>query len=159
MVEFTLAGTASFFLLLGTFNGASAMWNYHTLANAVHETTRHVAVRGYNCTLPGNTCSLTIATIAQELASEAIGVSSSSVNVTFTTDSGAVTSCAPLSSCFTDSTVWPPATNNDNQVGRYIQVAAIYRCPSPLLFFWPGAATQNFGDLWFPAASTQKIIF
>src|SRR5438270_1043673 len=159
MVEFTLAGIASIFVILCTAHLAIGMWNYHMLATAVHETTRFAAVKGVNCTKPGNTCSVTLGTIAQQLASEAIGVPSDTVNVTFTTDSGAATSCAPLNSCFTNSSVWPPGTNTDNRVGKYINVSAMYHYQSPLLFFWPGRGAQRFGEVWLPADSSQKILF
>ncbi len=159
MVEFVLAGIASIFILIGTFHVAMGMWNYHTISSAVHECTRYASVKGVNCTKPGNTCSVTLGTIAQQLATQSIGIDSGSMNATFTTDSGVATSCAPLSSCFTNTTVWPPSTNTDNRIGKYITVSAIYRFRSPLLFFWPGTGAQRFGDIWLPAESKQKIIF
>src|SRR4051794_38122238 len=106
MIEFTLAGVAAIFLLIGTFHMAMGMWNYHMLASAVHETTRFAAVKGVNCTKPGNSCSATVGMIAQRLASQAIGVPGTSMIATFTTDSGVATSCSPLSNCFSDATVW-----------------------------------------------------
>jgi len=159
MVEFALAGIASIFLLINTFSLAMGMWNYHMLASAVHEATRFASVKGVNCTKPGNTCSVTVGTIAHKVAYYAIGIPADSMDVTLTTESAASTPCAPLSSCFSSTTVWPPSTNLDNRVGRYITVSAIYRFRSPLLFFWPGAGAQQFGQVWLPASSTQKILF
>ena len=159
MVEFCLAGIAAIFLILLTFNLAWAMWNYHTLAFAVHEGTRYVAVKGKGCTQPGNTCSATVGMIAQKIASVGIGIPSSQVTATLTTDSGAVTSCAPLSSCFTNTTVWPPASNQDNKVGKFVAVAAKYQFRSPLVFFWPGSGSATTGAVWLPASSKQMIMF
>jgi len=159
IVEFTLAGIASVFVLISTFQLSMAMWNYHTLALMVHDATRYTAVRGVGCTKPGNTCKVTVGTIAHQIASAGIGIPSGSVNVTLTTDSGAQTSCAPLSSCFSNTTVWPPASNLDNRTGKLITISARYQFRSALLFFWPGQGTQNFAAIWLPASSTQSIIF
>jgi hypothetical protein len=159
MVEFTLAGIAAIFLLICTFHVAMAMWNYHTLASAVHEATRYVAVKGVNCTKPGNSCSVSVGTIAHQVEALSMGVPSDSLIVTLTTDSGGATSCSPLSSCFSNATIWPPSTNSDNRIGRYITISAIYQFHSPLLFFWPGAGSQRFGEIWLPATSSQQIIF
>ena len=159
MVEFALAGIAAVMVLISTFQLAMGMWRYHTLAYVVHEATRYAAVRGHGCTKPGNTCSVTVGNLARQMETLGIGIPSDSVNVTFTTHSGAQTPCAPLSSCFTNSTVWPPATSSDNRTGKLITISAMYQFRSALIFFWPGAGTQNFGAIWFPASSTQSIVF
>ena len=158
MVEFALAGIGSCFVLICTFQLAMAMWNYHTLAYAVHEASRYAAVKGVDCTKPGNTCSATIADIAHKIASQGIGLPAGAVNVTLTTDSGAATSCNPLNSCYSNATVWPPAANNDNAVGKKITVTA--HCTfAGTLFFWPGAGKVRIGAVSFPASSTQTILF
>jgi hypothetical protein len=130
MVEFATAGIASTFILISTFQLAMIMWNYHTMAYAIHEATRYAAVRGYNCTKPGNTCSTTIGGLANKIKSLGIGIPSGTVSVSFKTDSGAVTTCAPLSSCFSNTTVWPPSTNSDNRVDKYITISASYQFQS-----------------------------
>jgi hypothetical protein len=158
-IEFTLAGLAATILLISTFQLAVGMWNYHTLAYAVHDSTRYVAVKGMGCTQPGNNCSVTVGNIARRLAAIGIGVPSGEIVVTLTTDSGAGTVCAPLNACFSNTSVWPPASNSDNQVGKRITVSAKYRYASALLFFWPGQASQSFGAVWLPASSTQGIVF
>ena len=159
LVEFTLAGIALIFLMMSSFNLAMGMWNYHTLAFAVHEGTRYVAVKGKGCTQPGNTCSATVGMIAQKIAQVGIGIPSGQVTATLTTDSGAVTSCAPLSSCFSNTTVWPPSSNQDNKVGKFVSVAAKYRFRSPLMHFWPGKGSFTAGAVWLPASSKQMIMF
>lgn len=159
IVEFSLAGIGTIFLLICTFHLSMGMWNYHVIANTVHDATRYLAVKGVNCTKPGNGCSVTVGTIASKIESLAIGVPSSALNITLTTDSGAVTTCSPISSCEGNTTVWPPHSNTDNAVGKSITVTANYRFQSPLLFFWPGKGAQEFGTVYFPATSTQKIVF
>jgi len=159
IVEFSLAGIGTIFLLICTFHLSLGMWNYHVLANATHDLSRYLSVKGVNCTKPGNSCSVTVGTIATKMEALAIGVPSGSLNVTLTTESGATTSCAPLNSCEGNTTVWPPHTNSDNAVGKKITVAAKYQFRSPLLFFWTGQSAQQFGTVWFPASSTQTILF
>src|SRR3954468_3193094 len=88
MLEFTLAGVPSIMLLISIFQLSLAMWNYHTLAYAVHDGTRYAAVKGYGCTQPGNSCSITLGTLAQRMAAIGIGLPGNRVSVTFTTDSG-----------------------------------------------------------------------
>ena len=159
LVEFTLAGIALIFLLICTFHLSIAMWNYHTLTYAVHETTRYACVKGVNCTKPGNTFSITVGNIATKVQTLAIGLQGPQLSMTLTTDSGAQTSCSPLSNCLNSTTVWPPGTNTDNAVGKKISISAIYQYQSPMLFFWPGQTVQKFGSVWLPANSTQTIMF
>jgi Flp pilus assembly protein TadG len=159
VVEFSLAGIGTIFLLICTFHLSLGMWNYHVLANATHELTRYLAVKGVNCTKPGNSCSVTVGTIATKAEALAIGVPSDKVIVKLTTDSGAVTTCSPLNTCEGNTTVWPPHSNSDNAVGKSFTVSAMYQFTSPLLFFWPGRGAQKFGTIWFPASSSQTIVF
>jgi len=159
MVEFATAGIASTLLLISTFQLAMIMWNYHTMAYALHEATRYASVRGVNCTKPGNTCSTTIGALATKIKTLSIGIPAGTVNVSFTTDSGAVTNCNPLSSCLTSTTVWPPATNQDNGLEKYITIAGRYEFQSALIFFWPGVGSQTFGRIGLPAYSKQTIVF
>ena len=160
LVEFTLAGIASILLLITTFSVGVAMWNYHTLAYAVHETGRYCSVKGKDCILPGNTCAVSVGTIAHKLQSFGVGLPDSQVNVTLVTQSGIVTSCVPLNSCYSNTTIWPP--NNvadDNKVGHTVTITGAYKVTSPFLFFWPGKGSQSVGTIWLPSTSTQTILF
>ena len=159
MVEFVLAGIASATMLISTVQLAIGMWNYHTLAYGIHEVTRYASVRGKGCTNPGNTCSVSIGTLAHKLASLSIGVPASAMNVTFTTESGAQTSCNPLTSCFSDATIWPPATNHDNSLGKMIKVEGRYQYNSALIVLWPGVSSPRFGTFVLPASSTQTLVY
>ena len=159
IVEFTLAGIASIFLIMCTIQLSIGMWNYHTLAYAVHEATRYTAVKGVNCTKGGNTCSVTVGTIAHKVHELAVGVPEDRVIVTLKTDSGAETVCNPLNSCYSNATVWPPASNHDNGVGKQFTISAKYQYRSLMLIFWPGAGSQRIAAVWLPATSTQTILF
>jgi hypothetical protein len=159
MVEFALAGVASIFLLICTFHLAMGMWNYHTIAYAVHQTTRYVSVKGSNCTIPGNNCWVSVGTIVGKFEQYAIGIPKDQVSVTLTTNSGAATVCNPVNTCESTTTMWPPSTNSDNVSPAKITVSAIYRFRSPLLFFWPSQGTVQFGEVWLPSSSSQTILF
>jgi Flp pilus assembly protein TadG len=159
ITEFTLAGIPFLFLMIFTVQLALAMWNYHTLAYAVNQGARYAALRGQGCTSGGNTCGTTVGTIANQIAAAAVGVPSSQVNVTLTTDSGAATPCNPLNTCFSDTTAWPPAANSDNVPGKAVTVSAKYVFPSAIAIFWPGSGTSHFGTIALPAAATQRILF
>jgi Flp pilus assembly protein TadG len=159
IVEFTLAGIPVIFLIYSTIQLSIAMWNYHTLAYAVNEGAHYAAVRGQGCSTGGNSCGATVGTLAHQIASAAVGIPSDQVNVTLTTASGQAQSCSPLSSCFSNATAWPPATNNDNLPGKGVTVSARYLFPSALAMFWPGAGASKFGVIALPATSTQQILF
>jgi hypothetical protein len=159
MVEFALAGTGTMLLFISTIQLSLGMWNYHTLAYSVHEATRYVSTHGKGCTALGYTCKITVGTIASKIKTLLIGVPDSSVIVTLTTQSGAVTTCNPLNTCYASTTVWPPASNSDNIVGNRITISAKYQFRSALLFFWPGSGTLQFGTIWLPASSTSSIVF
>ena len=159
MIEFTLAGIASIFVMISTVEVSRGMWNYHTVAYAVREGARYASFHGAGCTTSGNTCSVTVGNIASQIATAGIGLDASQLNVTLTTASGATTNCDPLNSCFSDDTVWPPATNSDNAEGGSITISAQYNFQSALTAFWPGAGSADFGAVSFPASSTQIIMY
>ena len=159
MVEFAFAGIASMFLMISTVEVSRGMWNYHTLAYAVREGGRYASFHGKGCTNPGNSCSVTVGDIANQIANAAIGVDASQLNVTLTTPSGAATNCNPLNSCFTSAAVWPPSASNDNAPGGSITISAQYTFQSALAMLWPGAKPPSFGAIVFPASSTQIIMF
>jgi len=159
IVEFTMAGIPLIFLIYATIQLSLAMWNYHTLAYSVNEGAHYAAVRGQGCSTSGNSCGATVGTLARQIANAAIGIPSDQVSVTLTTASGQTQSCNPLNSCFSNSTAWPPATNNDNLPGKGVTVSARYQFPSALAMFWPGAGSSQFGAITLPATSTQQILF
>jgi len=159
MVEFALAGVASLSLLIMMVQLCIGLWHFHTLAYAAHESTRYISVHGRGCVTGVTTCSITVGNIATRLAADAIGLPASELNVTLTTDSGAATACNPLSSCMTDSTRWPPSSNLDNTTGKRVTVSASYVFRHAMFGIWPGAQVQRFATYYFPAASTQTIVF
>jgi Flp pilus assembly protein TadG len=159
MLEFTLAGIPVLFLIICTVQLSLAMWNYHTLAYAVNQGVRYTALHGQGCWSNGNSCGATVGTIANQIAAAAIGVPSGQVNFTLTTASGQTTTCNPLSSCFSSSTAWPPATNSDNVPGKNVTVSAKYVFPFMLAMLWPGAGAMRTGTIALSASATQQILY
>jgi hypothetical protein len=135
------------------------MWNYHTLAYAVHEATRYAAVHGEGCTKPGNSCSITVDDVVRRLASRGLGIPADQANAKLTTESGAQINCAPIQACYGNAAVWPPAANHDNRAGRKITVSVTYRFSGPLIMFWPGAGSASISAFTLPASSTRTIVF
>lgn len=156
LLEFTLVGIPIIFTLISTFELARGMWTYATSAYAIKEATRYVVVRGRGCTTGGNSCGVTVGNVANQIARAGIGLDSGTLNVTLTSASGSVT-CNPLSSCLSNGTAWPPAT--DNAPGADIQIAGQYGFRSALSMFWPGAGKVPFATIKLPAYSRQAMQF
>ncbi len=81
ILEFTLVGIPLIFVLISTAEIARGMWNYVKLAEAVKEGARFEAVHGRGCTSGGNTCGVTVAQVAQQVANHAIGLLPAQLNV------------------------------------------------------------------------------
>src|SRR5947209_14120200 len=90
MLEFVLAGIASATLIISIVQLGLAMWNYHTLTYAVHETNRYIASHGRSCTTGGNSCSITVGDIANKLHSYTVGIPDTNLSMTLTAQSGTV---------------------------------------------------------------------
>jgi Flp pilus assembly protein TadG len=159
LVEFALVVIPAIFIVISTVELGRGMWNYHTLSRAVNDGARLASIRGAGCTTGGNTCSITVGTIATTIATSAIGLPAANFNVTLTTDSGAATACNPLNSCLSNATVWPPSTNSNNLKDKNVTVSAAYNFKSAMAIFWPGNSPVQFGAVTFGASSTQRILF
>ena len=107
------------------------MWVYQTLSHATHSVARHVVVRGAGCG-GTNSCTLTLGNFATDFASVASGMDTSLISVTFYSQSTSI-ACSPLSTCYLNSTVWPPAS--DNAPGSDIRLAATCQFPNALAMF------------------------
>lgn len=160
LVEFVLAGIPAIFLVVSVVDIALGMWNYESLSRAVNKGARMAAVAGARCSANGNSCTITVGTLTTAIANSAIGVPQSGLIVTLVTDSGATTTCNPISSCTSSTTTWPPSTNSDNQAGKKVTVTAKYKFSSALAMFWPASGGKvKFGSAWLPASSTQYVLF
>lgn len=167
MIEFVLAGIASFVLMLTTFNLAYAMWNYHTLAYAVHETNRYIASHGRDCELGGNTCTITVANVVSKLQANGIGLTPANLTVTLTPNSGSsnAVSCSPVTNCSSNATQWPPTSNLDNMATQppnpptYTTVKATYTFKTPLIALWYGWSGRTINTVTLTSQSQIPILF
>ncbi|MBS1855485.1 MAG: pilus assembly protein [Acidobacteria bacterium] len=159
MVEFVLAGIPMLFAWISIVEMARGMWYYHTLQYSVKRAASYLTVHGATCAMAPNSCTIQIKDVAAVLRSTAIGISDSNMNVTFTSQSGTSVSCAPLSNCSANTTQWPPTTNGDNQVGKFVQIRADIMFHSALSMWVPGQGGVQFGVFDFPGFAQEMIRF
>ena len=155
MIEFTIAGIAGVVLLVSTVQLALTMWNYHTLAYAVHETNKYIASHGRSCATGGNACQIYVSDVANKLKTLAIGLSDSAMNMTLTSQSGITHTCNPVSTCESDGTLWPPLDHLDNNPGNSTQIDVNITLNRAILSMWYGTRGSNIGNVTL--VSTSKI--
>jgi Flp pilus assembly protein TadG len=149
-LEFTLCAIPLIFVLISLVSMSLAMWNYHTLAEAVKATARAASVHGAGCV--GKSCAWTAGTAAGLLATVAIGIPAGSLNVTFTAAGGTVL-CSPLTSCANNMTAWP--TSSASAAGTTdVTVAATYTPP-----MFARMQSLGFSAVTFGASSTQLVLY
>jgi Flp pilus assembly protein TadG len=157
LIEFTLVGIPLIFVLISTFEMARGMWNYQTLAYAVRVGSRYASMHGKGCIESGNTCGITVANVAGAISTAAVGLPAANFNVVLSSATAASVTCAPLSSCSSNATAWPPA--GDNAPGQDIQISANYAFKSALAMLWPGGGKVSFGTFTFVAYTRQPMQF
>lgn len=153
IIEFAITGPVVMLLTISIFQICLAMWNYETLAFAVREGARYSATHGQGCSYEGNTCSVTVANVASDIATAAVGLSPGTMNVTLSSSGGTSVTCNPLNSCYSNTTAWPPSSGNTEGTST-VTVSGNY----PLfLFFMPrqGVLGTSSGNL---QASSQQVI-
>jgi len=165
LVEFTLVGIPMIFVLIGTFEISRGMWIYNTLAYAAKAGVRYASVHGENCGPPNaNTCTQTIAQLAQVIQDAGIGLDIAKTDVYFMTLNGDGTvnttvNCKLRGGCQSNSTIWPPTTDGSNQVGKLIRIDLKAPFISALTFFWPGAKGVKFASGNLGASSSDTVKF
>jgi Flp pilus assembly protein TadG len=166
VLEFTLVGIPLMFLFISTEEMARAMWQYHTLQYAVKMANSYASVHGATCASP-NSCSVDVSDIVGVFKNYAAVIPMSQVNLTLTSENSSV-SCSPVSTCSSNAswgTAWPPSSNNDNAVGNWIKIRAVYTFNTALAMLYPGVGVQRFstsggvGTLVFGGYSYQLIQF
>lgn len=150
-------GIPVIFLTISVFEASLMMWQYHTMAEAVQIVAQYITAHGYNCS-NGNSCAITIGTIAGYIEQTGVGLDPSRLNVTISSANSS-TSCAPVNTCTSSSVQFPPAANGDYNVGNDITVTATYSMHNPITMFWPSRASDSVGVLTLGATSTQRIVF
>jgi Flp pilus assembly protein TadG len=159
MVEFAIAGIASISLMIATVQIGITMWNYHTLAYAVHETNRYISTHGRSCTTGGNNCTIYVGDIATKLKGYAVGILDTNMSMTLTGESGATYPCSTVNSCLSDTTQWPPVAHGDNYPSRKSKITASTTQNSMIVALWYGWSGQRIGNVTLKASSTVQILF
>lgn len=159
MVEFVFAGIAAAVMMICCVQISYSMWNYHTLAYAVHEANRYIASHGRDCSLGGNACTITVANIVSKLEASGIGLTPANLNLTLTSASGTVKSCAPVTNCTSDSTQWPPVANLDNDPPNLTTVLASYTYNSAFVGLWYGTSGRRIGSITMTSQSQIPMLF
>jgi len=156
IVEFIFAGIPLVLMLTSIVQLGRAMWNYHTLSFAVGEGARYAATRGQGCSYTGNSCGVTVADVAQQVAAEGVGLAPGRLNVTLTSTAGSI-ACNPISSCYSNGATWPPS--GANTYGSAISVSGYYPAPPLLFLFMPATGALNVSAVTLAASSQQIIQF
>jgi Flp pilus assembly protein TadG len=156
VLEFALVGIPLVLAFISIVEIGLAMWTYQTLAYATKELNRYIAVHGKHCASGTNACTLTVGNVATAAENYAIGLSSSTLNLTLTSPSATYT-CNPVSACTSNSNAWPPAV--DRTVGTLIKVTMQYQVNPALTMVWPGAKSATYGSYNLGASSQQRVLF
>jgi Flp pilus assembly protein TadG len=159
LIEFTLVGIPLILILISVLEISIAMWDYHMVAYAVREGARYASTKGQGCTYSGNTCGITVANVAHQIASAGVGLVPGQLNVTLTSSAGTVT-CNPLSNCYSNTATWPPNSGTANWPGSIISITGTYPVQTALVFtyFIPTGLLQ-LSSVTLPASSQQLIQF
>jgi Flp pilus assembly protein TadG len=156
LIEFTLVGIPVIFVTASIVNASIAMWQFSNMAYAIQVTDSYVVLHGRGCTEHGNTCSLTVGTVASMIATQAPSLDTSKLKVTLQTNSASVV-CEPLSNCLSNTTQFPSST--DNAVNFDVKIVATYPFTSPVAMFWPGAGSEGSSTIRLGATTRQTIQF
>lgn len=161
LVEFSIAGIASITLMICTVQIGIAMWTYHSLAYAVHETNRYVSAHGRSCLTGGNGCGIYVGDVANKLKSYAPNIPDTQINMTLTSDSlNTVVTCNPISTCESDtSTQWPATSHQDNWIGKTVKLTASTTMQSMIVALWYGWSGQRISSVTLKSTSTVQVLF
>ena len=157
VVEFTLIAIPMIFILISTTEMARGMWNYQTLAVGVRAGARFAAAHGQGCSQNGNSCAVTVSDVAHSIATGSVGMVPADMNVVLSSATAASVTCSPLSNCYGNGAMWPPAA--DNAPGKNITIQGTWTFKSALAMYWPGHGAVKFGTFTFGAWTKQPILF
>ena len=135
------------------------MWTYHSLAIGINAGARYASLHGQGCSSTGYSCGIAVQDIANKIAAAAPGIPPYAVTVTLTSAVSGTVTCNPLSSCFNNTTAWPPSTSQENAPGKEIVITGQYTFRSALAMVVPGSTPVNFATVNLAASSRQVIQF
>lgn len=159
-VEMALVGIPILFTLVSIFEISRGMWVYHTMAAAIREGVRYATVHGVNCATAPNTCGVTAQQVAAQIKNFGVGLDLTNTHLTFISGGAKDVTDVTLADCVAGTggactAAWP-VTNATNTI---IEIDGIVRFNSALAMFWPGSKVISFGQVWFPAQSSDVIQF
>jgi Flp pilus assembly protein TadG len=154
LLEFALVGIPIIFVLISTVEIGRGMWSYQTLAYAVKSATKYASVHGNGCRTMGNTCGITVGSIARDIKNKGVGLVPADLTLTLTDDSGSV-SCPTLTSCLTSTTAWPTVAGG--ATGSNITITGRYSFRSGMAMFWPGHRAVQISAVQFPATARATV--
>ena len=157
LLEFTLTGIPVLFFALSIVECSVAMWEFHSLTNAVTIAARYAASHGAGCAQNGNTCTIQVKDVANLIATTAPILSASKLKVTLYTNSGTAATCNPLNTCQSSAVQIPSAA--DNAVGMDIRIVATYKLTNPMPMYWPPYSNIDDTGYTLGASSRQRIQF
>ena len=156
LLEFTLVGIPMIFISTSIMSTSLDMWQFHNLAYGTQMTARYVAMHGRSCAQNGNTCTVTVASIAAYFQRQALALDSSKLNVKLQSLSETI-NCNPLNTCSSNTAVFPNSA--DNGVKFSVIVTGTYPVTNPIALFWPGVGSVRASTFNLSATSRQMIIF
>ena len=157
LIEFTLTGIPIIFLGISIVECSIAMCEYESMSNAVTIAARYAASHGATCSANGNSCTIEIKNVANLIAATAWIISSASMTVTLTDNSGSTT--CTLSTCETNTAQFPSSSGNANAVGNNITIKVTHKLTNPLPMYWPPHADSDDSGYLLGATSYQAIQF
>jgi Flp pilus assembly protein TadG len=155
ILEFVLTGIPLMFVWISIVQLSLEMWHYHTLQYAVKAAGAYVAHKGSAYVSAGNTAK-TISDAAAVLRDSAIGMPTTSLQVTWT--SGATSVTCYLNNCLTNTTTWPPTATSS--AGSTFTIKADYVFNAGAIRMVTGKyAPVRFGSHHMPGYTRQAILF
>jgi Flp pilus assembly protein TadG len=155
MLEFTLVGVPLICTLLSLFWMALGMWQYHTVAEAVNATARAASVHGKGCV--SKTCATTVGSVARQIASTALGIPESQMNVTLGSTATGDYPCNPVSNCYSNNSAFPSVSGNTTSAT--VTISATYQFTPAISFWTPWGGGVTFNPIVLGANSSQPIVF
>lgn len=155
VVEFAFTGIPLIFIWIGIFWMSFGMWRYHTLQYACKAAGAYLSTHGA-LYVNASHASIQVKDVAAVLAANAVGLPATEVTLTLTAKDS--TKTCRLDACKTDTTAWPPTSNN--VVGTDITVKAAYTMSAAFAMWNPAVGATKFSNSYaLTGYSHQQILF
>lgn len=156
MVEFVLTGIPLIFMWIGIFWMSFGMWEFFTLQYAAKAANAYLAVHGSQYVVAAGS-GIKVKDVANVFAANAVGIVPKAVTLTLTAGTTSTKTCR-LDTCQSDTTQWPPTTNNT--IGTDIKLKAAFTFLAPFGMWTPGHGSTPFANSYSLAGdSHQQILF